>query len=50
MDERHPMNAKQVVVILLLAAILWVPMMTFIFLFSQSFSPRFLSCFSAGSR
>jgi hypothetical protein len=40
MDERHPMNGKQVVVTLLLAATLWVPMMTFIFLFSQSFSPR----------
>ena len=40
MGERQPMNAKQAVVILLLAAILWAPMMTIIFFFSQSFSPR----------
>jgi hypothetical protein len=47
MDERQPVNAKQTAAILLLAVILWVPMMTFIFLFSQNFSPRQVAAIGA---
>jgi nitrate/nitrite transporter NarK len=36
----HPITAKQAVLILAIAALLWIPMTLFIIYFSNDFSPR----------
>jgi hypothetical protein len=39
----EPMNVKQAVLIMTLVVILWIPMTTFLVLYSQAYSPRHIA-------
>jgi hypothetical protein len=43
----EPMNAKQAALIIAVAVILWVPMLSFILFFSDSYSPRQIAAIGA---